>query len=377
MFFQMLTQMAQVFYGMILESISFWIIIIRMCFKSVTETETKPESNNPTGQQIRKTPQPVMWKPDQNSAVLPDLSESENSEVEKDKLSLGLSKKEKIMIKPDINIGNVASVPDQLYIAQQKEVQLLHKHHDDLKMENDNNKLKSKPEGSMKKLRQNLPERGGKLRMGSQPFPCTHENSNEKQFDLNTSAEEIDRLEEMTSPISNDPVNEKKADKVEGEESSPSISKEREQPSQSEKETNKGYHKKPNKFSVYFKKIQKKVKKIRQKFSEILNENKEIFAKIKKMIKKKKEKKKRLFAVQPIPKTEKMEAFFITLKKLLALFKLDENCSMTQVKRAYKDMALKYHPDRHMELTESDRQQLEDVFKSYKEVYDLIIECWP
>ena len=142
MFFQLFTQVAQVFYGMIL-AISFWIIIIRMCFKSVTETETKPESNKPetnqtgvpaiyrqeqTGQQIRKTPQPVMWKPDQNSAVLPDFSESksENTEAEKDKLSLGLSKKEKIMIKPDINIGNVASVPDKLYIAQQKEVQLLH-----------------------------------------------------------------------------------------------------------------------------------------------------------------------------------------------------------------------------------------------------------
>lgn len=137
MFFQLLTQMPQVFYGM--RPILFWIIIIRMCFKSVTETETKPESNKPetnqtrvpatyrqeqTGQQIRKTPQPVMWKPDQNSAVLPDFSESksENTEAEKDKLSLGLSKKEKIMIKPDINIGNVASVPDQLYIAQQKEV---------------------------------------------------------------------------------------------------------------------------------------------------------------------------------------------------------------------------------------------------------------
>jgi DnaJ-class molecular chaperone len=50
---------------------------------------------------------------------------------------------------------------------------------------------------------------------------------------------------------------------------------------------------------------------------------------------------------------------------------------MAQVKRAYKDMALKYHPDRHMELTESDRQLFEDGFKKYKEVYDLIIECWP
>jgi hypothetical protein len=103
-------------------------IIIRMCLRSVTETETKPESNKPepnqtrvpdtdrqekTDQQIRITPQPVMWKPDRVSAILPDFSSDfseslrENTEPEKDQLSL--SQKD-MMIKPDINIGHENSI---------------------------------------------------------------------------------------------------------------------------------------------------------------------------------------------------------------------------------------------------------------------------
>jgi hypothetical protein len=99
-----------------------------MCLRSVTETETKPESNKPepnqtrvpdtdrqekTDQQIRITPQPVMWKPDRVSAILPDFSSDfseslrENTEPEKDQLSL--SQKD-MMIKPDINIGHENSI---------------------------------------------------------------------------------------------------------------------------------------------------------------------------------------------------------------------------------------------------------------------------
>ncbi len=301
-----------------------------MCLKSVTETETnKPETNQTrvpatdrqekTDEQIRIKTKPVMWKPDRVSAVLPDFSESLCKDTKPEKKKLSLSQKD-MMIKPDINIPhensiegiykpldelnkeikNVKALVNEVNIntakmrnKNQQELLILQKKLDDLRNETklldsiisekkkgkgDNKpyqiiivenilsfgdviiqnvdikprrEMKSKPDASIKKLIQHLPERGGKF----------------KQFDLNANAKDkIDRLEEITSPISNDPVNEKGADKVEGEESSPSISKEREpeQPFQSEKEANKGHHKKPNKLSVYLKKIPKKVKKIRQ-----------------------------------------------------------------------------------------------------------------
>ncbi len=299
-----------------------------MCLKSVTETETnKLETNQTrvpatdrqekTDEQIRIKTKPVMWKPDQNSAVLPDFSESlcKNTKPEKKKLSLS---QKYMMIKPDINIPHENSIEgiykplDELKEEEEtknlkaefnrskhlQEMLILQKKPDNLRNENklldniiitekkkgkgDNKpppppknliyvknilsfgdviiqnvnirprreivkkkkaEKKSKPDASIKKLRQHLPERGGKF----------------KQFDLNANSDEIARLEEIPSPISNDPVNEKGADKVEGDESSPSNS--REQPFQSEKEANKGHHKKPNKLSVYLKKFLKKVYK--------------------------------------------------------------------------------------------------------------------
>jgi hypothetical protein len=113
-----------------------------------------------------------------------------------------------------------------------------------------------------------------------------------------------------------------------------------------------------------------------------IKEVKQVIDKFKKKMKEKKDKKKRLSAIPPKPKTEKTDealfsAFFIAFKNVLAIVELDENCSFADVKRAYKKMCRKYHPDRHMELAESDRQEREDMFKSYKEVYDLIIENWP
>ncbi len=247
-FFELLTKMLQVFYGLILGITASIIhaVIIRICFKSVTETEKNPESNPEPSQhrvpatnvqektdKIRIKPKPTMRKPDQVSAILPDptASISENTEKEEDNLPL----------------------------TDQEMMQLLLKRNDDLKKNQFHlNESKSKPDASTPELRQHLPE-GGKLNI-SQPFPCSHENSKEKQFYLNASAEEIDQLEEIPSPISNDPLNETGADKVQGEGPSPSISKEREQPSHSEKKADKG-KKKETKFPVFWKKNHGKISK--------------------------------------------------------------------------------------------------------------------
>jgi hypothetical protein len=99
--------------------------VFQICYRNrnqtrIQQTGTKPNSSSgyadrqeKTDQQIRITPQPVMWKPDRVSAILPDFSSDfseslrENTEPEKDQLSL--SQKD-MMIKPDINIGHENSI---------------------------------------------------------------------------------------------------------------------------------------------------------------------------------------------------------------------------------------------------------------------------
>jgi hypothetical protein len=93
---------------------------------------------------------------------------------------------------------------------------------------------------------------------------------------------------------------------------------------------------------------------------------------------KKKTKKERLIAIPHYQKLKKMESFFAELKDLLAFVDLEGNCSLDQVKRAYKEMSLKYHPDdRNFGANQSELKHLEDAFKMYKMAYDIIIEYWP
>lgn len=73
---------------------------------------------------------------------------------------------------------------------------------------------------------------------------------------------------------------------------------------------------------------------------------------------------------------DESEYIFTTLRKILSYFGFDETCSQAQVKSSYKDnKCLLYHLDRHVELTESERKELEECFKTFKvSYYGLILK---
>lgn len=58
-----------------------------------------------------------------------------------------------------------------------------------------------------------------------------------------------------------------------------------------------------------------------------------------------------------------------------ALFGLNSNCSEKELKKAYHQLAKKYHPDAHPELMLSEKNKLQEKFKRITEVYEKIKEA--
>ena len=60
--------------------------------------------------------------------------------------------------------------------------------------------------------------------------------------------------------------------------------------------------------------------------------------------------------------------------KCLTILELDNNASPEDIKKAYKKMALKYHPDRQdQSLTVEEKKKAEDTFKQISEAYELLM----
>ena len=58
----------------------------------------------------------------------------------------------------------------------------------------------------------------------------------------------------------------------------------------------------------------------------------------------------------------------------LNILELEGNASPDEIKKAYKKMALKYHPDRQEHsLSDQDKKQAEEKFKQISEAYELLM----
>jgi DnaJ-class molecular chaperone len=59
-------------------------------------------------------------------------------------------------------------------------------------------------------------------------------------------------------------------------------------------------------------------------------------------------------------------------EKYYQVLELQNNASDEEVKKAYKKMAVKYHPDKHANSTEQEKKEAEEKFKTIAEAYEVL-----
>lgn len=59
-------------------------------------------------------------------------------------------------------------------------------------------------------------------------------------------------------------------------------------------------------------------------------------------------------------------------EKYYQVLELQNNASDEEVKKAYKKMAVKYHPDKHANRTEQEKKEAEEKFKTIAEAYEVL-----
>src|SRR5579872_6113674 len=51
---------------------------------------------------------------------------------------------------------------------------------------------------------------------------------------------------------------------------------------------------------------------------------------------------------------------------------VDRDCSEAEIKKAYRKLAMDYHPDKHMQDTPEDKKIAEDKFKEINKAYEIL-----
>lgn len=59
-------------------------------------------------------------------------------------------------------------------------------------------------------------------------------------------------------------------------------------------------------------------------------------------------------------------------EKYYQVLELQNNVSDEEVKKAYKKMAVKYHPDKHANSSEQEKKEAEEKFKTIAEAYEVL-----
>ena len=59
-------------------------------------------------------------------------------------------------------------------------------------------------------------------------------------------------------------------------------------------------------------------------------------------------------------------------QKYYQILELQNNASDEEVKKAYKKLAIKYHPDKHATHSESEKKDAEEKFKTIAEAYEVL-----
>ncbi len=61
------------------------------------------------------------------------------------------------------------------------------------------------------------------------------------------------------------------------------------------------------------------------------------------------------------------------MDKYYNILELQPGCSKEEIKKAYKKMAIKYHPDKQNNITDDEKKAAEEKFKEVAEAYDILM----